>query len=137
VTIALGTDLCVICGLFLPPRRQKSPPSVRCHLVCRLLLLLSIPQLAGYLPVRLIESCAVVCISAAAHIMTASEPDFAKPIRVREGLTRHANHVGIAGLQDRFGLCKRGDAAGGYDRSGKTRGVYRALDLGHERNRSA
>ena len=76
----------------------------------------------------LVEPFAVVGVLAAAHFGTAAQPHLLPPIRVGEALTGRRDEVRIAALQDRFGLCKVADAAGGDDRRGVSRGANGAAD---------
>src|SRR5207248_4971611 len=115
---------------------QQTSPAIFGHGDVRLGEFFSIPELARDLAVGLIERFAIIGVSAAAYFLSPPEFHFAKPIGIGEGLTRHADHVCIFVLQNRFSLCECCDAASGDDRRVESGGIYRAFDLRYQRYRS-
>src|ERR1044072_2423814 len=101
-------------------RRQQTPPAVFGDDDIRLVEVLSVPELARDLAMGLIECFAVVGVGAAAYFCAAPESHFAKPIRIGERLARHSDDVGVTTSENRLGLIKCRDAAGGDNRRFKS-----------------
>src|SRR4051794_26671623 len=78
------------------PRRRRQPPlAIRRAPDTRLIECLAIPQLAGYLPMALVERFAVVGVQAQSHLRAVAGRHLAEPVRIGEGLAREADDVGL------------------------------------------
>src|SRR5260370_20869344 len=102
-------------GLLSPLWRKQSPPPITGHRDAGFVQLLSIPELAGYLSMRLIQSFAIIGVSAATHVIATSQSHFSKPIGIGDCLARHATNIHVTALQNWFRLVERRYPAGRND----------------------
>ena len=86
---------------------------------------------------RLIESLAIVCISAATNFVAAAKLHFDEPVGIRQRLSRHAYDVRLAAPQDCFRLFEGRDASRGNNWCLKSCGVDGVLDCRDERHGAA
>src|SRR5260370_9460117 len=121
---------------LLPTRREQTPAPIRGQLYSRFVEFLSIPELAGHLSMRLIQSFAVICVGATPNIFAVSGSHFYKPIGIGQGLSRQAGDIGVTAVNNYFRLFEGRDSSSSNYRCFQSRGVHCALDRSAQRPRS-
>src|SRR5258707_15242327 len=119
---------------LLPTRREQTPAPIRGQLYSRVVELLSVPELAGPLSMRLIQGFAVICVRATPNIFAVSGSHFYKPIGIGQGLSRQAGDIGVTAVNNCFRLFEGRDSSSSNYRCFETRGVHCALDRSDQRH---
>src|SRR5258708_12828650 len=83
---------------------------------------------------RLIQSFAVIRVSATANFSAATKFHFYKPVGIGECLARHANNIRVTAAKNLFGLFESSDAAGGDDWLRKSSGIDCTLGRAYQWN---
>src|SRR5215813_7200816 len=108
--------------------RHQPPPTVVTQRNPRLIQVHSIPQLARYLLVHLIEPLTIIRKYATPDLVSAPKPYLEEPVRVGQRLTSGGNNISFPVAKDRFRLLKSRDSARGDHRRIEPGLIYRVLD---------